>query len=193
VSPPDEPWPEGKRRIVEAAIRVIGEEGVHQLTHRRAAAVAGLSLASTTYFFVNKAEIVFEAFRELHRRTVDQFLTMRTPPPKGLSELLLNADGSMRWDFGAMRALYVSAARDPSLRVLAASLRKDQGYGGERWLTALGIKDVDRLDGRLWSFVISGLVDEAMLQPPVRRAAFLDAVGERAFGDLFESSPAEPG
>src|SRR5690606_5818585 len=47
-------WPDGKIRLAEAALHIIGKLGINHVTHRRVAEEAGLSLASTTYFFASK-------------------------------------------------------------------------------------------------------------------------------------------
>jgi len=52
-----------RRNILEAALRVIGREGVAGVTHRAVAAEAGVPLASTTYYFESKADLLREAFR----------------------------------------------------------------------------------------------------------------------------------
>jgi DNA-binding transcriptional regulator YbjK len=50
-----------RREILEAALRVIGRDGVAGLTHRAVADEAGVSLAATTYYFASKADLLREA------------------------------------------------------------------------------------------------------------------------------------
>lgn len=55
--------------IAEAAIKVLATKGVAGLTHRIVAQEADVPLASTTYYFENKFEIISEA----SRRTLDAY------------------------------------------------------------------------------------------------------------------------
>lgn len=57
--------PEARRqRIVTAAVRAIAELGVGNVTHRRIAALAGVPLGSTTYYFPTLDDLVAAALRE---------------------------------------------------------------------------------------------------------------------------------
>ena len=57
--------PEARRQqIITAAVRVIAEVGVGNVTHRRIAAVAGVPLGSTTYYFPTLDDLVAAALRE---------------------------------------------------------------------------------------------------------------------------------
>jgi TetR/AcrR family transcriptional regulator, regulator of biofilm formation and stress response len=57
--------PEARRqKIITAAVRVIAEVGVGNVTHRRIAALAGVPLGSTTYYFPTLDDLVAAALRE---------------------------------------------------------------------------------------------------------------------------------
>src|SRR5687768_15836729 len=57
--------PEARRQqIIKAAVRVIAEVGVGNVTHRRIAALAGVPLGSTTYYFPTLDDLVAAALRE---------------------------------------------------------------------------------------------------------------------------------
>ncbi len=59
----------GRRdRIVDAALELMGRDGLHTLTHRRIAEQAGVPLGSTTYYFADLDELILAAVR----RAVDQ-------------------------------------------------------------------------------------------------------------------------
>jgi DNA-binding transcriptional regulator YbjK len=58
--------PEARRQqIVTAAVRAIAEVGVGNVTHRRIAALAGVPLGSTTYYFPTLDDLVAAALREV--------------------------------------------------------------------------------------------------------------------------------
>ncbi len=52
-----------RRRIVLATLRLIADEGLDEVRHRRVADLAGVSLGSTSYHFASRDELVREAFR----------------------------------------------------------------------------------------------------------------------------------
>ncbi|MGH2910509.1 MAG: TetR/AcrR family transcriptional regulator [Solirubrobacteraceae bacterium] len=58
--------PRGQARrtaLLEATLELLAEQGADALTHRRVAAHAGLPLASTTYWFESKEQLLTEALR----------------------------------------------------------------------------------------------------------------------------------
>ncbi|HLG87174.1 MAG TPA: TetR family transcriptional regulator [Alphaproteobacteria bacterium] len=183
VAPSEQP--EGRRRIIETSIRMIGEQGVADLTHRRVAAAAGLSLAATTYFFKTKNEMIFEAFRELHRRAFARLASSNPRAANSLSNLLLNKNGDPHWEVGAMTALYTAAARDPALRPFATDLRRARGIGSLRWLAGQGVTGLDRTDGLIWSLIVGGLFQAALLVPKRQRRTFVDRTSKRLLQTLF--------
>ena len=57
--------PEARRQqIIKAAVRAIAEVGVGNVTHRQIAALAGVPLGSTTYYFPTLDDLVAAALRE---------------------------------------------------------------------------------------------------------------------------------
>jgi DNA-binding transcriptional regulator YbjK len=51
-----------RARILEAVVRIIARDGVRGVTHRAVAAEAGVSLSLTTYYFVDRYDLVASAF-----------------------------------------------------------------------------------------------------------------------------------
>jgi DNA-binding transcriptional regulator YbjK len=65
----------GERRraeLLDAAVRLIAQDGVAAVTHRAVAAAAGVSHRLTTYYFQTKEHMVVEAFRHLAARSVER-------------------------------------------------------------------------------------------------------------------------
>ncbi|WP_169800205.1 TetR family transcriptional regulator [Sphingobium amiense] len=56
---------ETRKRIIEGAILVLAERGIAGMTHREIARTAGVSLASTTYHFASKFDILAAASQEM--------------------------------------------------------------------------------------------------------------------------------
>lgn len=51
-----------KLKILETALSLISEQGVDAITHRKVAAVAGIPLGSTTYYFESREHLIRAAF-----------------------------------------------------------------------------------------------------------------------------------
>lgn len=60
-----------RQDILEATLRVIGEGGVNSVTHRAVAQEAGVSLASTTYYFDSKSALIEEALDLMIARSTE--------------------------------------------------------------------------------------------------------------------------
>lgn len=182
--------PRGKRLLVEAAIRVIGQEGLGQITHRKVAAEAGLSLASTTYFYASKDALIDDAFFEMQHVAVNSVISADRPRNQFLSSILLDEAGEERWEMAAMTELNRAAIRSTRHDGLARTLRQVRGIDGMRWLRAHGHATADHLDGILWSAATTVLGEEALCLPPSERRAFLDQETVRIFEVLFGADSA---
>ena len=177
--------PAGKQQIVDATIRLSGRVGIDGLTHRNIAAEAGLSVASTTYFYPSKDDIVVDAAYELQARAINAVVVGAPSPPEILSRIALDADGNERADLAALAAFATAAVRLPDLHELAATFRSLRGVASVQWLTGRGLAQVDRLDGIIWSAATEPLIERASLLPASQRAAFLDTISAAWMRRLF--------
>jgi DNA-binding transcriptional regulator YbjK len=118
-----------REALIDAALRIVGEVGPDALTHRRVAEAAGLPLASTTYWFSSKEDLLEAAFELAASHDV---LRMRETAAKLAEEpvtveaivtlVLTPADDASRSGRPALiatYALWLEAARRPSLRELS--------------------------------------------------------------------------
>ena len=179
-------WPEGKRRLAEATLQIIGNSGLNQVTHRRVAEAAGLSLASTTYFFASKDELIHTAFHYLHAIRATGAFEEERPATPHYADTLLGPDGQFRWEIGAYRALHKAANHIPALRRLIGDLHW-RGHSSNRWLKHRGIEPADRLDSVLMSMLASGFAQHAMLLPPAERRDYINAAAEQALELVFSA------
>ncbi|ARS28504.1 TetR family transcriptional regulator [Sphingomonas sp. KC8] len=177
--------PAGKQQIVEATIRLSGKVGIDGLTHRNIAAEAGLSVASTTYFYPSKDDIVVDAAHELQARAINAVVADAPSPPEILSRIALDADGHERADLAALAAFATAAVRLPDLHELAATFRNLRGAASVQWLAGRGFARADRLDGIIWSAATQPLIERASLLPIPQRAAFLDTISAAWMQRLF--------
>jgi AcrR family transcriptional regulator len=91
---PNDARPRGAARreaLLDAVLRVVAEAGADAVTHRRVADVAGLPLASTTYWFQSKEHLLTAAFERAADRDIERLRAdlgdapERTPDPVGLA------------------------------------------------------------------------------------------------------------
>jgi TetR/AcrR family transcriptional regulator, regulator of biofilm formation and stress response len=124
--------PRGKARrdaLLDAVIRIVAEAGADAVTHRRVAEVADLPLASTTYWFESKDQLLTAALE----RAVDQdiaclrgFIDQAAESSSDPLELAVDAllypgdepTQALRGSLVATYALLVEAARRPALRAV---------------------------------------------------------------------------
>lgn len=115
---------EARRRLIaEIVLRVIAREGIEAATVRRIAAEVGFSTAVVTYYFENKQDLLFSAFRvlgEANRAKFDQFAT-REPPD--LVSYLLSMTAIEPDDRAAWRACVAFWERSLDAPEFAAELR----------------------------------------------------------------------
>ena len=114
--------------LLDAVLRIVAEVGADAVTHRRVAEVAGLPLASTTYWFDSKEHLLTAALERAADRDVARLHEFRDQLPEapadplGLAVELLEAcdeaPHASRGSLVATYALMLEAARRPALREL---------------------------------------------------------------------------
>ncbi|MFI6042205.1 TetR/AcrR family transcriptional regulator [Nocardia sp. NPDC051321] len=119
--------PTRRKRIAEAAIRVIGERGVEGLTHRAVAEAADVPIAGTTYHYKDKEDLLQAA---LEICVADYAAIMAAIPVDnpGLTiddvieqtaDALIGCFTTERTITTVQLELYVAAIRRPALRPVA--------------------------------------------------------------------------
>ncbi|MHB1929074.1 MAG: TetR/AcrR family transcriptional regulator [Acidimicrobiales bacterium] len=111
-----------RRRILDAALAVIGEHGVGGLTNRRVARRAGVALGSLTYHFPSQRDILREALTDFADREVDRIAGIAAELHAASVEAAVSnlEEGLLAVALGvesiAVIELYLEAARDPALQ-----------------------------------------------------------------------------
>lgn len=165
--------PEARRQqIITAAVRAIAEVGVGNVTHRRIAALAGVPLGSTTYYFPTLEDLVAAALREATEysraglETWAEELTVSRDLPATFVDL------ARRYLADREQALLeyevcLAAARAPELRPAA-----------QLWIDGLrGI--CARFAGPERGFALAALLDGFLLQALIAEGP-IDMAGLRA-------------
>lgn len=111
--------PERRSRIIDAAIRVVGERGIAGLSHRSVAAEADVPLGSTTYHFASLDELLIAALRRTNenfaavlresRDLVDPDADLAAELARLLGEFFAGGRGRAELEY----ELYLAALRRP--------------------------------------------------------------------------------
>ncbi len=173
--------------LVRAALRIVGEIGPEAVTHRRVAEVAGLPLASTTYWFSSKDELLAAALElaaddDISRlRGAAAGLDATADPVEAIVALILSPVGealrSSRASLIAAYSLWLEAARRPGLRQLATRWTDAYHDALANVLERAGAADPHQ-DAQLLVATADGLVMDQLarggssdLRPPLRKLA----------------------
>ena len=117
-----------REQLLEAALRVIAEQGMRGLTHRAVEAEAGVPHGSTTYYFGTRHDLMtalttYIAERSLREiRPLAQQMTLRLADRSKPVDIPEIARGLLSWidNYGPLELvryeLQVSGARDPLMK-----------------------------------------------------------------------------
>ncbi|GHH03450.1 TetR/AcrR family transcriptional regulator [Streptomyces lanatus] len=123
--------PERRQRIIDAAIRVVGEKGIAGLSHRTVAAEADVPLGSTTYHFKTLDDLLVAALRQANEGFAkviasrggleDPHTDLATELAAWMGEWLAGDRTGVELEY----ELYLAALRRPALRPVAAEWASD--------------------------------------------------------------------
>lgn len=179
MSAPTRPLRGEARRglIAEAALRLVASEGPAAVTHRRVAAEAGLPLASTTYWFKDKTEVLVSAYELAEERDMARVRSLAdacaaVPASDlglALTDLVTGELTEHRAALMASYALWLESARVPELRAVERS-----------WCDA-------------YLEVMASLLRTAGLpDPEVAARLLIAALDGLMLGELSQDRPADP-
>ncbi|MEV5473109.1 TetR/AcrR family transcriptional regulator [Streptomyces sp. NPDC003328] len=117
--------PERRQRIIDAAIRIVGEKGIAGLSHRSVAAEADVPLGSTTYHFATLDELMVAALRQTNEGFAKALAASGLEDAEGdlaadLARALGTWLGGDRTGVELEYELYLAALRRSALRPVAA-------------------------------------------------------------------------
>ncbi|MFJ8539870.1 TetR/AcrR family transcriptional regulator [Streptomyces sp. NPDC093591] len=123
--------PERRQRIIDAAIRVVGEKGIAGLSHRAVAAEADVPLGSTTYHFKTLDDLMVAALRQASEgfaKVIASRGGLEDPERDLATELAALMGEWLAGDRTGVELeyeLYLAALRRPALRPVAAEWAQD--------------------------------------------------------------------
>ncbi|AWW40204.1 TetR family transcriptional regulator [Streptomyces sp. AS58] len=153
--------PERRQRIIDAAIRVVGAQGLAGLSHRSVAAEADVPLGSTTYHFKTLDELMVAALRQANegfagvvaaRRTLtDPHCDLAAELAAVLGEWLAGDRTGVELEY----ELYLAALRRPALRPVAAEWAEG--------VTELLVRRTDPVTARALLALMDGICLQVLL------------------------------
>jgi DNA-binding transcriptional regulator YbjK len=156
--------------ILEATLRVIGEGGVNSVTHRAVAQEAGVSLASTTYYFDSKSALIEEALDLMIARSTECVNEYTSCPPKIsqaelIERIVAFADAQISDPQAFLTAQYelmLEAGRAEYLRPLARRWTIAYMDGFQQVVESAGLPRPKVAAEIIMKFVEGALLDQAM-------------------------------
>jgi DNA-binding transcriptional regulator YbjK len=142
-----------RQSIIDAVLRIIGQDGVAAETNRRIAREAGVSLGSVTYHFETQHELLRESLLHFVAGETSRFTELAEQyRAEGVdldraASIVGQVAGGTAFDSRhiAPFELYVQAGRDERLRAAAAECFGAYDRLAAQILTGLGVPDADRL------------------------------------------------
>jgi TetR/AcrR family transcriptional regulator, regulator of biofilm formation and stress response len=162
-----------KRQIVAAAVRAIAAVGADNVTHRQIAALAGVPLGSTTYYFPTLDDLVAAALREATE-------VSRAELEAWAEELTVSRDLPATFVDLATRYLTDREQAVIEYELCLASARKAElRPAAQLWIDGLRGICARFAGGPARGFALAALIDGCLLQALVTDQP-LDADGLRA-------------
>ena len=119
--------PQGRERLLDAAVRLIAREGIDNVRIARIATEAGVSAGLVHYHFASRDALLEEALEHSYERAGDLRLAAleegRATAGQRLAAMIdqcLPTDRALHDDFVLWVELWLRSARDPALRPVAA-------------------------------------------------------------------------
>ena len=161
-----------ERRLLDAAIEVLGTRGMRQLTHRAVDAAAGLPVGSTSNRFRTRESLLVGVLRRILERETAMWtrlaIDIRTPTVEAVAGAIgrlleeLTDDGRVLSQ--ARRTIFVEATNHPALRSEITHLQDEIGVWMVPLLDELGSSDPSRDVHHLLA-LMDGLVINQLTSP----------------------------
>jgi AcrR family transcriptional regulator len=126
----------GREAIVEAALDVLRNEGIANLTSREVAARAGVSDASVYYHFGDRAGLLMAVFA--HGMKPLKFMHESDVSALQPTEVLRAALASLERFFEDVLPVFHAAQADPDLRAALAKFVEEKDLGPHKGVNLLG-------------------------------------------------------
>ena len=163
-----------RRRIIEAALTIVGREGAGAVTHRAVAAEAGVPLAATTYYFSSRHELLAEALEHAAHedlaqleRDAEGFAAVPLSVATLGERLSASVEAWLRGARPTLLAQYeisLESARRPELAATSRAWTDAYAHAIAPALEALGSDDPEQ-DGWIVFAALCGMVLDELAAP----------------------------
>jgi DNA-binding transcriptional regulator YbjK len=161
-----------RNQLLDAAISLLGERGVHGVTHRAVDAAAGLPAGSTANYFRSRDALltaVVERFADRERVNWEETAARMAPTTpeemaKALAETAHEQVGPQRTLTLARYAILVEAANRPALRAQLTETGARVRRYFVNWMRIIGSTDPER-DTPIVANYLTGLVLHQLSYP----------------------------
>ncbi|WP_189130166.1 TetR/AcrR family transcriptional regulator [Wenjunlia tyrosinilytica] len=144
-----------RQSIIDAVLRIIGQDGLAGVTNRRIAKEAGVSLGTVTYHFETQHELLRESLLHFVGEETRRFTELADLCRSdgidldGAAATVAQVAGGTEFDSThiAPFELYVQAGRDERLRTAAAECFAAYDRLAARILGGLGVPEAERVAG----------------------------------------------
>jgi DNA-binding transcriptional regulator YbjK len=189
-----------RSELLDAAVRVLGRDGLRQLTHRAVDAEAGLPMGSTSNAFRTRDALVRGVLGHLAAAEAAAFARLAGPTrpvdpdqfAAWVAELLRHLLGPARTWTLARRALFAEAAGRPDLRREILEQVQPLWDGAAAWLRELGSQNPAQ-HARVLFALMEGLLDAGIVHADAPAIDLEDAVRVLLRGMLAGPAPPRPG
>jgi AcrR family transcriptional regulator len=160
-----------RTRILQAALGLLAEAGVHELTQPRISRAAGVRQSHLTYYFPTRADLLQAVARHSIEALAGELAAARRPSSASLADGLVAGTADKR-RVRVMLGLVAAADRDPAIRKRMRGFVRELRGRMAPALEAGGVKS----DAESIAFLHTVLVGCAVLQlarddAPARREA----------------------
>lgn len=190
---------DARDRILDAALRLIGEKGLGAVTNRSVATAAGVSLGTLTYHFATQTELL----RESLNRFVDAEIERITDIALSLADAGLRPEEAadivqktiIEFAYGpeqvANLELHLHASRDPEVRVAAERSVEAYDRLATAVLSGLGIPNAERYAPTVVT-LLYGLAVRRLSTGDPNATGTADALRLLLYGALSENERSGP-
>ena len=176
--------------LLDAAIDVLGNQGVRALTHRAVDAAAGMPTGSTANYFKSRDALigaVVDRFAERDRAAWEAIAGLLRPSnadelARALIAYARRALDADRATTVARYGLFVEAALRPELRQRLAAPAGEIRHWAARWLHAAGSADPERDCAAILDHLDGAILHQLAFPGPVE---VFEAAVERAVHNLI--------
>ncbi|MFP2605175.1 TetR/AcrR family transcriptional regulator [Escherichia marmotae] len=152
--------PQRREKIIQATLEAVKLYGIHAVTHRKIATLAGVPLGSMTYYFSGIDELLLEAFsrftQTMSRQYQAFFDDVNDAPSacQAITDMIYSSQVATPDNMELMYQLYALASRKPLLKTVMQNWMQRSQQTLEQWFEAETARALDAfIEGMSLHFV----------------------------------------